>query len=407
MSDDVFARTASRVVEDIERESLTNGGDSNVDNLSEDVSSQIEYLSGFDPNFKNSQEYKDLIASARTESNQASDDEDEDEDEEEDDDEDSDDELEDEDDDEEEEEEDDDIFGLKKTINQKKIKINFDAPKEMLDLISSKFGVKDAETFFNSVSTWRTQAQESDRVKKENTALLSDIEAMPPEIKRSITLWAKGDDFLKPFTENQRLNFSESFAKQDKEKIVQHYHLDAYNKLLEKFDNDKLTEEELEDRIELLAETAEKLFDRDKKALEKEREDFTEKQKNEFRLMKKSATFSVEKLSKTFPNFRTNELNKIRGILVDGRIDDLFYNEDGQYAEDAAERVAYALFGSKIKGTIENVGKRKGESEANIKYVDTSPKSIKKRKSSSEGRDRVDMSSVNHLSGMFKSDPYA
>lgn len=310
--------------------------------------------------------------------------------------------------DEEDDEEDSDVFGLtKKTKKNKEIKVDFDVPKEMVELISGKFGVKDPEKFFNSVATWRSQAQEGVEVRKELTALEADLSAMPPDMKTSISLWAKGQDYTKPFVMNQRLDFSKGFEKQDQERLVQHYHSDQYEKLTQKLEKEELTAEEFNDKIELLASSTEKTFNSDKSALEKEREEFAEKQKNEYRLMKKSASLSVEKLSKAYPNFRVNELNKVRTILIDGKIDDLFYNEDGSYNEDAAERIAYALFGSKIKNTIESVSKRRGESEANQKIVDSSPKQIKKTKSNSQGKDKADLSVVKHLTPMFKHDPYA
>lgn len=58
---DVFSKTASKVVEEIENDS-TAVIDDGIDGAGEDIASQIEYLSGFDPKFKDSQEYQDLIA---------------------------------------------------------------------------------------------------------------------------------------------------------------------------------------------------------------------------------------------------------------------------------------------------------------------------------------------------------
>ena len=58
--------------------------------------------------------------------------------------------------------------------------------------------------------------------------------------------------------------------------------------------------------------------------------------------MKKTAILSVENLSKAYPNFSKTEVAKIRNILVEGKIDNLFTKADGSYNEDAAELVAYA-----------------------------------------------------------------
>jgi hypothetical protein len=126
---------------------------------------QVEALAAMDPSFANSTEYKDLMASMRQASVQADEEEEEEEEDEDDSDENTD---------------IDDIFGIMATPKKgKEIKLNFEAPKEMIDLISSKFGVNDASKFFSSVDTWRNQAQEGSEVKKEYEALTADLQAMP------------------------------------------------------------------------------------------------------------------------------------------------------------------------------------------------------------------------------------
>lgn len=120
-------------------------------------------------------------------------------------------------DEEEEEDEDDvvDIFGIMKEPKKgKEFKLNFQPPKEMVDLISSRFGIKNPETFFSSVDTWRNQAQEGSELKKEYEALTSDLNAMPYELRLGIQMWANGEDFSKAFDASGRLDFSGDFGKQ-------------------------------------------------------------------------------------------------------------------------------------------------------------------------------------------------
>ena len=148
------------------------------------------------------------------------------------------------------------------------------------------------------------------------------------------------------------------------------------------------------------------MFTEDKKALEDEREQYAIRQKNEFQNMKKSALLSVENLSKAYPNFSKTEVAKIRNILVEGKIDNLFLKADGSYNEDAAELVAYAVYGKKMLESVRKVAERSGESKANQRIVDTSAKQIRKQKVSGEGQG-FNVKEVQHLSSMFKNDPYA
>lgn len=356
---------------------------------------QIEALAGMDPSFANSQEYKDLMSSLQA-SNQAPQNNDEDEDE-----------YEEDDDSEEQVSSSDDIFGIMSSPKKaKEIKLNFEPPKEMIDLISNRFGVNDASKFFSSVETWRNQAQEGSELKREYEALTADLQALPMDLRASIEMWASGEDYTKALTMSQRLDFSGDFSKQDPESLVQHYFGEQYDEIVSEFEEGDISDTEYQNRIKLLANSTKRLFVEDKKALEKEREDFLNRQKNEYENLKKTALLSVENLSKAYPNFSKSEVSKIRNILIEGKADNLFMNADGTYKEDAAELVAYAMYGKKMLESVKKLAQRQGESMANQKIVDSSPKQLRKQKASGPNQGQIP-AAAQHLSGLFKGDPYA
>lgn len=361
----------------------------------EDQMRQIEALASMDASFANSQEYKDLMAAKQQMSSQSSETDDDEEDDYEDEDDDSeDDDIE-------------DVFGITKESKvEKEVKLTFEPTKDMQKFIESKYGVKDVAKFFSSADTWRNQAQEATETKRELELLTADLQAMPPEIRQAVSLWANGDDYTRAFNQDQRLDFSSDFSRQDPENLVQHYLSEQYEELLERLENGKIDEDDFEDRIKLLAGSTKRMFNSDKQALDEEREQFTQNQKNEFQMMKKSALLSVENLSKAYPNFSKNEVAKIRNILVEGKIDNLFTKADGSYNEDAAELVAYAVYGKKMLESVKKMAERRGESKANQRIVDTSAKQLRKQKVSGENQG-FNPKEVQHLSSMFKNDPYA
>jgi hypothetical protein len=366
-------------------------GDLNLTPEMEEQIRQIESLAKFDEEFANSQEYQDLMASLR--SGQAASDEEEEEYEEEE--------------DEDEEVDSEDVFGVtKQSKPAREVKINFQPPAEMINMLSSKYGIKDANKFFTSVDTWRNQAQEGSDIRKEYEALTSDLQALPPEVRMSIELWANGDDYTRAFSMQQRLDFESSFGDQEVEGLVQHYLPEQYSDLNDALERGKIDDDEFEERLTMLAASTKRLFSEDKKALEEQREQYVNQQKNQFQNLKKTASLSVENLSKTYPNFSKSEISKIRNVLVDGKIDQMFYKSDGTYNDNAAELVAYAMYGKKMMESVMKVAERKGESRANQKIVDSSPKTIRRQKSSNESRG-LGMDAVGHLNGVFRGDPYA
>jgi len=357
---------------------------------------QLESLAKMDPDFANSDEYKDLMSSLDREEESVGDNEDDE------------DEYEDEEEEEEEVEDNEgDTFGISKTSKKsKEFNVDFDLPAEMIDMISSKFGVKDPSKFFNSVDTWRTQAQEGSEASKEYEALSTDLQAMPHEIKAAIQMWANGDDYSEAFNTNQRLDFSDSFRDQDAENLVQHYLEEEYNELVDMYNDDKLDDEDFEDRIELLARTTKRMFNQDVEAQETERENFVLRQQEEYQKQKDSAILSVENLGKAYPNFSRSEMSKIKRVLVDRSLEDIFIDKEGEYKEDAAELLAYAMYGKKLLNEAEVKAERKGESKANLRTVDSSPKNMKRQKTSDQKRGK-NLDAVGHLSSAFKKDPYA
>jgi hypothetical protein len=390
MSDTNFEREVNNASQDI----FDSPAVAELDPGMQEQLRQIEALAGMDPGFANSQEYKDLMSSLQA-SSQAPQNEEEDEDEEEDDD------------SEDQGGSSDDIFGIMSTPKKaKEIKLNFEPPKEMIDLISSRYGVNDASKFFSSVETWRNQAQEGSELKREYEALTADLQALPMDLRASIEMWASGEDYTKALTMTQRLDFSGDFTKQDPESLVQHYFGEQYDEITSEFEDGDISDTEYQNRIKLLANSTKRLFVDDKKALEKEREDFLNRQRNEHESLKRTALLSVENLSKAYPNFSKSEVSKIRGILVEGKADNLFMNADGTYKEDAAELVAYAMYGKKMLESVKKIAQRQGESVANQKIVDSSPKQLRKQKASGPNQGQVPQA-AQHLSGLFRGDPYA
>jgi hypothetical protein len=386
MSENIF----DKEVENASRD-LSGLGETDSLNLTPEMEEQlrqVEALAQMDPSFANSKEYQDLMA-AISDSQQADDDDDEEEEE-----------------DEEDEEEDDDIFGITKSKKEKQVSLNFQPQKELIDFVSTHYGIKDAEKFFSSVDTWRNQAQEGVEVKKEYDALSTDLQAMPPEIKMAVQMWANGENYMSAFEMSQRLDFSDVWENQNPEGLVQQYFPEEFSELTNLYNEGEIDEDDYEDKLVLLAKTTKKIFTEDKKALELEREEFVNRQKNEHQMMRKSALLSVENLSKAYPNFSKSEINKIRNILVEGKVDSLFVNSDGSYNEEAAELVAYAVYGKKMLESVKKIAERQGESRANQKIVDSSPKSLKRQKGTGTNQP-ANLQGVGHLSGLFKNDPYA
>lgn len=307
---------------------------------------------------------------------------------------------------EEEEVDDNPFFANKAKSKVKEIVIDFDIPEGMNDVLKKNFGVNDVETFFNSAQTWRNQAQEGVEYKKLNDQLSDELNSLPYELKVAIQAYANGDDPVATLKNFTRLNYDLDFEKQNQENLVQHYLPEEYQKLMKKFNNDEITEEDLDDRLALLAGTTKRLYQSDKKAVQDERDNYAQRAKDDVKKFKDSALISVDSFSKSFPDFSRGELSKIRSILIEDRVSDLFYNADGSYKEDASKLIAFALYGEKILAKVEKRGVLRGKSEEAQSIVDKSPKTLKRQKDVSVNKNQ-NIDSVKHLDFAFRKDPYS
>jgi len=307
-------------------------------------------------------------------------------------------------DDENDEDEQEDIFGvLKSTKKKPQIKLDFEPQKEIISLISKKYGVKDLPTFLTSADTWREQAQEGVKIKNQYEAILSDLQSMPPDLARSVNLWANGEDWTK--VNDQRLDYSKPFEKQDVNGLVQQYFPEEYAEEEEKLKNEEISKAEFERSVKLLSSSSKKLFQKDKDSLELQRVQFENNQKEIAKKVKTSALDSVKTLSKTYPHFSSSELKKIENILMNGEADDLLYEANGTYKPNVAESVAYVLYGAKMMERIKKQAENRGESKAREEVVNTSDKKLKTSKQNSS-KDTVDLSSIKHLQGINKPSPF-
>jgi hypothetical protein len=306
-------------------------------------------------------------------------------------------------------EEDDDqesnVFGLGSSVDDDDIEFEID--ESMADFITNHYGLNDVSGFFDTVDTWRNQAQKGSKAQGDLDEITEGLQSLPKEIKSAIDAFANGEDFFKAFNSTGgRLDFDVDFAKQDKEVIVKHYYAEQVEKLAQKMESGDLDDVEYDERIDMLYSSAERLFNSDQKMFSERRAEILQKEEDFYEDFKNSAISSVDTLKEQYPNFSGKELQKVRQRLVDGNIESLFVNKDGVYTEEAAKMVAFALYGESVMQSLIDRAERKGESNANEKLVRRGNE--KPRASKTQRRQQSEaMDSISHLTGQFSDDPYS
>jgi len=366
---------------------------------------QIEALANSYPQIKEMEEYKNLVQIAADLKEKEKENDEDDEEEEEEDEEEEKNEKEEE---IEEEKDDEDVFGISKRKEVKQVIDEKKVPKEIKEVIEKNYAIKDVNTFFSSVDKWRNDSQKYTEVSEEYKDVVAGLEDLPQPIKNAITAYAEAKDYYKAFTESgERLNYNLPFEEQDKEAVVQHYFSKKFEKLNDKFDEDEIDEDEYKERVDDLYDAAKTIYEVDKAKFDSLRVDLQKEIEAERAAIKKSANDSVENLKKEFPDFSAKDLQRIRQHLVNGDIENLFYEKDGSYKKNAAEMIALALYGKPLIEKIAKKSERKGESKANERLVSRGKKDAGSIRKSARASDKSKaMDAVNHLASSFKPDPY-
>jgi hypothetical protein len=301
----------------------------------------------------------------------------------------------------------DNIFGL--GAKKKKGKeLQFDEDSDVVKYMNEKYSIGDPEKFFNSVDKWRNQSQKATEFESQYNDMLEGLGSLPQPIKDAIDAYANAQDYHQAFNSStSQINFESNAEDIGKEEMVSHYFKAKVEKKKAQLDEGEIYEEEYNDYIDDLHDNALRLFKSEKRDWERERADIIKREEDRSKSIKNSAASSVDSLKEKYPNFSSNELKKIRTRLVQQDLRGLFFDKDGNYKADAAEKLALALYGNKLIDQLTAEAKADGESSANADIVARGKKKIVASKSKG-GTTRTDSNNaVQHLTGQFVKDPYS
>ncbi len=93
--------------------------------------------------------------------------------------------------------------------------------------------------------------------------------------------------------------------------------------------------------------------------------------------------------------------------MVDGNIEEPFYEKDGSYKEGAAEMLAFAMYGKRIMKALLNRATKDGASKANETIVDRGNKKMRKASKNTSQEGSQNTEAVSHLNTHFNEDPYS
>lgn len=278
-----------------------------------------------------------------------------------------------------------------------KNKVDIKDPNDAANYVKDKYNIdvtdpKNWGKLFNSMDKWRTDAQKYSESTQKYEALVNDIQNLPIPLVNAIQTYQQGGDYLEAVQQGA-IDFTKDVSQHNKADLINHYLADEGGDVQEKFDNEDIDEAQYSKEVDRLFSIASKLYDRDKRDFDQQRDQYASRAEEMKKKMGESIESSMNELRNEYPDFGDDEEKEIKNVLKNG-VMDKFYNPDGTLRKEAAKRVALMLYGDAEIQRQAELAARKAASQATQDVVSRSDKKPKKGGGEAKGGGTEGMETV-------------
>lgn len=218
---------------------------------------------------------------------------------------------------------------------------------------------KDFDKFFSAAKKWREDASQVSEIKSKLEDMENLFNELPSSLLDSVKAYFNGDqNWSEHISKRSSFDFNKPVDKQDKKSLVSHYFPGEFTEA----DWEAETEPKA---LKVAIQASKDKYIAQKRELENESAKLTTDADSRREGFKKSISGSLKALKTSFPELETKDIKDIQVRLESGDINSLFYDKNGTYREDAAERLLLAMCGKDAIKSAMKVAARRAESKTN------------------------------------------
>jgi len=287
------------------------------------------------------------------------------------------------------------IFGGKQGINKKKEAESEDFTAELKDtealskVISEKTGYSNLNELIESSLKFKEVETQVQEVSKENENYKKVFESIPSELYQSIDLFLKGQDWKTPIISKPNLDFSKDIDSVDEKSLVDNYLPGQFSQEEWEDYGSEDADPGIKKAINLAINTAKSKFEADKKDLDSFRTNQVELANERAQKINSSVEKSIEYLKKNIEGIDDGYIAQAKANLNIQKINEMLFNEDGTFKEDAALKLSYAEHGHDIMKQYKNIIQHKAETNERQAILERTPNKPKQNKKSSSTREEA------------------
>lgn len=258
---------------------------------------------------------------------------------------------------------------------------------------------KALEKYFNSVSKWRNDSKRLGESQTRLDEVESYFASLPEPLFQALNDYANGKEWQDSLNgQTLKIDFNKDFSNHSLYDIVNYYFPNEYKP------------EDLKDKDDAVVQKAvrfaEKQYNTDKRSFEQQRTEYERQAQLQQKNLASSVDSSVKKLKDAFPDFNTNTERKVRKLMSAGNVTSLFYNSDGTYKDDAAEKLVMAIYGKQEIDRLVKKASRKAESKATEQVVSRASDKPTSKKKQEVPTATTEENIMKHFKELFPSKTY-
>lgn len=285
------------------------------------------------------------------------------------------------------------VFGGKKVIKTESTKkpeeFVFEGKEKVESFVKEKTGLDNLEALVSGFSELKTKSEEFEKT----TALVDKYEGifaqLPTELYQGIDAFLKGQDWKAPIFSKPNLDFAKDVDTQNLTTLVENYLPGQFSKEEWEDYNSDEPDPGTKKAIDLAISTAKKQYGTDKTDLDNFKTNQISDAQKRNEQMNKSVEKSIDFLKKNLEGVDDNYIKKTRQNLSIQKLNELFFDKDGNFNEQAALRITMAEHGNDMLEQYKIIAKHQSETTERQEILERTPATPKVKKKSEESKDSV------------------
>jgi len=281
------------------------------------------------------------------------------------------------------------IFGGEKIVGDKPATetLKFEGSEDVDKYLKETVGVDNLKTLVDNYSDSKEKLVNFDKTQAEVARYEGIFANMPTELYQGVEAFLKGNDWKAPILSKPNVDFTKDVENQSEKTLVESYFPSQFSAEEWEDYNSEEPDAGIKKAINLAISSAKEKFTNDKIGLDGYKQSQIDSATEFNKKMSTSVAKSVEYLSSKIEGIDKGYITQVSNELSIQGLNELFFNPDGTFKEDAALNYTMAKQGYDLLEQYKGIAKHQSETKERQTILDRAPATPKAKTKQEEGSD--------------------